>query len=1121
MIYGTTTPLDLKFYALDTEGRTVNISLAFSSNGGNADGDYSPINQGDIVTVPIATVYVFGSRIKYTFSGGIIPGQLRFDNSTGSERLTWSNTVWPTNVALIGPTGATGVAGSNGATGPTGATGLFDYTNVPSITRPDPVNSMFINESGAVYVSNLQFSRSGIDSYNFKFKSDGYNTVNFESTGGNIAAFSATDPGSAAYFGLRNISDGNVCYFGLDGVGFFGESAGACMVGTYNDPIIGNPEFIIIGAQQIMYKFMPTYIIPANSNVYIPTLGTNTSGWGGIFVKVLNGSNGVLDVSASMIPTEASRFDLGSTTNVWRNIFTSNLSATNLTVSSAFMTNLSATNLTVSSAVMSNLSATNVTVSNTITIANICGLASSISLAANIVPNVDNTITLGSSTHRFNTIWTSNINLQKQTLNFISDTGEKWGLSVPNGGLSMTKYGDTLTNVIPGAMTSPNVIVAIGNNVNDGSRSSVQVSVDGTAWSVVNVSGVLTNGNDVAFDGGNTWIAVGVSPGSNGVIINSTNGTVWSAVASNVHTNQTLAVCYSAYDSRWYATGYDICGRNVIVRSESGDSKYWTPVCQDISSAFFGNATGLGGNAAAYSIATDGKTTIVAGGWPGDNGSSSILWADTKINGAFWSNAVYSETGSNIKGVISCVAYNGNTWLACADSYIFTSRDGKTWKEAFFTQASTMEEFKALEWNGQYWLAVGYGSVYKSYDGFVWDIFAPSTSGYISCLGWNGTRWTVGGYAIGISTDTMRGLTATSEDWSACTDFSDTTVTNLFSQVNNFANRVLLPNSPPVPGGAIHTSNRPPTSEDGKLGDTWVYSDTNKPTNTYGPKYEVVSYGTHGSVYFGADPTINSVSTASGSSNYNIGTRDYTVNWWMRVPYQQITSTTNAIGTIFKIESENSSITSLGSSLSGDGNVYVTINGTNIFMNAYGSVDQWNFCTLTRSNGTTRFYFNGSNSYTDSEVYNNAYIGNSSNSVILADESTGYLMTNFRWTTGYSDPSAAVVPTQPLSTISGTVLLFNTICGLGMWKDSALNTPMIVPTWTYQGSPPVTYPETTWSGLNPFSGPVDISWGAPRNRQAYQFVGRGVPASDPLGSIPGIGDTYLDLNTGNLYSIDP
>jgi len=680
--------------------------------------------------------------------------------------------------------------------------------------------------------------------------------------------------------------------------------------------------------------------------------------------------------------------------------------------------------------------------------------------------------------------------------------------------LSVTQSGDTLTSRIPGGMTSPNVMVAAGTNLDDYSRSPLQVSIDGTTWAILDVSAVMDQGMDAAFDGGNTWVAVGSKIDVGGVVMYSTNGNVWNPAAMATHTNNTQAVCYSPNDSSWYIVGYDVCGRSVIKRNTNIGSTVgvWEAVCQNPSSAYFGTNLALGCNAAAYSIATDGGNTIVATGYSGE-GNSAILYASA-MDGTFWYNGLDADTNDVINGGGLCVAYNGNIWLATLNDYIYLSRDGKTWKRVFYSAAQA--DNRGVEWNGQYWLTNGYTGVYKSYDGYTWDAFVPGAGGFFNCLGWNGTRWLAGGYGIN-GTNTMVSLTATDVAWAPCVDFTNTSINVLFNQVNNFANRVLLPNTPPPPAAAVHTRNDnggPPDANVGNIGDTYISLGANgKPTNTYGPKYEVASYGTGGAVFFSASqPYRNWAHTATGSPNYNIGTRDYTINWWMSSPVD-----VSASGPIFSIPAA-AGVGYFGVTISSDNNLYMLISGDTVGLNTPVPTSTWTFCTLVRDGGVTTFYANGSNAYTDGGLYSTAHCGNSTSPVWFGSNTTdstattGLLMTNFRWTTSYVDIFAADVLPVPLPMITGTVLLFRATDGPMTWTDTVYGTPMTVPVFGGQ-------PISIWSGWNP-AQTVTLSWGAAKTRAPYQFYGFGVPTQDPPGSIPGIGDTYTDLNTGSVYTID-
>jgi hypothetical protein len=520
----------------------------------------------------------------------------------------------------------------------------------------------------------------------------------------------------------------------------------------------------------------------------------------------------------------------------------------------------------------------------------------------------------------------------------------------------------------------------------------------------------------------------------------------------------------------------------------------------------------LGGNAAAYSIATDGGNTIVAAGYSGE-GNSAILYASA-VDGTFWYNGLDADTSNVISGVGSCVAYNCEVWLATLGKYIYISRNGQTWKKVFY---SALQDNRAVEWNGQYWLANGYNGVYKSYDGYTWDLFSPIAGGFFNCLGWNGTRWLLGGYGID-GVNTMVSATATDTSWNPCVDFTSLTTNILFGQVNNIANRVLLPNAAPPPAAAVHTRNDnggPPDINVGNIGDTYISLGANgKPTNQYGPKFEDVSGGIGGSVYFSAtQPSNNWAYTTTGSPNYDIGTRDYTINWWMSSP-----ANISSFGPIFSIPAA-AGVGYFGVTISADNNLYMLISGDTVALNTPVPTNAWTFCTLVRDGGVTTFYANGSNAYTDAGYYSSAYCGNSTSSVWFGSNTTdstattGFLMTNFRWTTSYVDIFASSVLPVPLPMITGTALLFRATDGPNTWTDTVYNTPMTVPTFLGQ-------PISIWSGWNP-AQTVTLSWGAAKTRAPYQFYGHGVPTQDPSGSIPGIGDTYTDLNTGYVYTIEP
>ena len=576
--------------------------------------------------------------------------------------------------------------------------------------------------------------------------------------------------------------------------------------------------------------------------------------------------------------------------------------------------------------------------------------------AANIYPATDVSYDLGSETNRFFNVYATNLHGTVDSV-FLDGPGFRMHLTGTNRMLNIVDICDASTSAIPGTMQSQTCIVAVGNP-NPG-YSAIQFSTDGTSWNNLSGAGLpqsFTAGTDVAFDGNNNWVAVGQSG-----IVTSSTGNVWSTVTPETIQNVfPAAVCYSSFNNAWYTVGFDTCGRNTIKKCPStgiqqtgqgGGGGGWTNAIGASSPSFFGsNAALVGqGNNGGSTIATNGGRMILAGGYASDNGSNScILYADV-LSDTSWSNAKSYETGSNLGGVCSCLAYNGEYWLA-AHSDILLSRDGKTWKQA---AAFTDNTIVAVEWSGQYWIASTLGQyVWRSYDGYTWTFMNPGFVGFTYCIGWNGLRLMVGGYNLGLSDSAIMSLKPTNTTWQPAVDAANPTVTGIFGQVNNFANRTLLPNAPIIPASAVITCNVvPPPTTLGKLGDYYnVPSATGLPGAYYGPKFEDTTYGSNGSVSFLLTSTISQagVVTTNPSTGYIINTSDFAINWWMysleaaspiavAAPKGSIIGFYDAVGLTFEV------------SISGDKGLYLNIDGNVASLNTTVSAKTWQYCTLTRN----------------------------------------------------------------------------------------------------------------------------------------------------------------------------
>ena len=859
-----------------------------------------------------------------------------------------------------------------------------------------------------------------------------------------------------------------------------------------------------------------------------------------------------------------------------------------------------------------------------------------VALDGNFIPALRNQYSLGAPSRGWLNVFTSNVRVSNDSF-FIDGSDFALHMTSPNRMLSIVDVCDSSTSVFPGTMQSQTCIVACG--VPEAGRTPLQFSSDGTAWHNLTSTASLGNGHDVAFDGTQNWVALG----SGGAMTSST-GNVWTPIESYnglLEGSYPIAgVCYSYSNSKWYAVGNDVCGRHTILKTEAYNLQSWGYAATDPSSSYFGSNAALEGygDHAGLTIATDGGNMIVAGGYatdacdalhPGEQ-CSSILYTYTS-NDSLWCNATSFETGGVITQPTSCLAYNSEYWLAVAEN-ILISRDGKVWKNAASVPALT-----AVEWNGQYWLGSTNGSnIWTSYDGYIWKLMNPTTTGNAYALGWNGLRWFAGGYGFlpsGVAT--MTSLKLTDTEWKECVSYDDPTVTQLFVQVNNFANRTLLPNSPLLPPSAVIqglAAVSTPPLDVGNYGDYYSSpSNTSNPANFWGPKFEDTNYGMGGSMNF-----LDSLAFSGGgaydlstaSSNYDISTGDFTLNWWMYAPTggqmnvlppkgpiisfasgsttvsdQVFTITGDAVitasGDIYSLSGDvitfpdtttslitvsgtvgvnaygytvsntttNTAVTDVcgntitgpivldqilipytlsgtvgttpsgevtviqqgefSVSISGDQGLHLTIDGNTAYLNATATANEWQFCTLTRSSSSIsgiQFYINGSNTYNSGVTSNilgnrngNVCIGNI-NTTFNVSDSTSYLsntlLTNFRWVTGYSDPSAALVPTTELTSISGTRLLFTmmTSTSAEVWSNEIYSDTSMALIGSGQ----------FWSGLNPFQT-MTLSWGAAHARGVFVYSGNGLPTDSSNLSIWATalsGDIYTDKRAKIGYEYD-
>ena len=264
-----------------------------------------------------------------------------------------------------------------------------------------------------------------------------------------------------------------------------------------------------------------------------------------------------------------------------------------------------------------------------------------------------------------------------------------------------------------------------------GSGGTLAYSANGENWFSVNLSstgspGIFVNNginqsiNAVAYGNGK-WIAVG----GWGKAATSTNGTTWTAIENNPFGTQNVySVAYA--NNRWIAGGM-----NGVMRTSTDDGVTWTNVTHpfgynSINSIAYGNNRWIAAGAAGkMATSTDGQT-----------------WTDVDVASIF----TYSYGGSSAVQTIDTVAYADNQWVAAGGGGIMaTSTNGTTWTAVTGAPFGTAT-IQAVAYGNNRWVAVGgslSGRIAVSSDGSNWTSVADTSFGnsVIKGIAFGNNKW--------------------------------------------------------------------------------------------------------------------------------------------------------------------------------------------------------------------------------------------------------------------------------------------------------------------------------------------------------------------------------------------
>ena len=176
----------------------------------------------------------------------------------------------------------------------------------------------------------------------------------------------------------------------------------------------------------------------------------------------------------------------------------------------------------------------------------------------------------------------------------------------------------------------------------------------------------------------------------------------------------------------------------------------------------------------------------------------------------------------------------------------------------------------------------------------------------------------------------------------------------------------------------------------------------------------------------------NQYLSLSGSSDWAVGTGDFTVEW-----FQYQTDFSSSWPRIFSVGSYPS--TSIGVSIEG-GTFFVWLaSGYRLFASTGSISNRWVHFAVTRSGTTLRIFKNGVQLASGTDSTN---VTNSSTALYIGSEATsgtyfGGLITNFHFVKGTALYTSAFTPSGPLSAVANSKLLLQAVSSGSLLSDSS------------------------------------------------------------------------------------
>ncbi len=271
-----------------------------------------------------------------------------------------------------------------------------------------------------------------------------------------------------------------------------------------------------------------------------------------------------------------------------------------------------------------------------------------------------------------------------------------------------------------------------------GQWGTILKSTDGgSTWTSVGTEDTSNNYQDVADNGVDTFVAVGItSSGGGGALISKSTdkGATWTQVTGpGDYYTKLYGVTYDPATSRFITVGAD---SEIYYSADKGAT--WTAAASI-------DQSGLG----LQDVDQNGSGTLIA--------TAVNYHAVSKDGGATWT--CYSNTGTNTYGI----TYGNGTWVAVShfSKAVYSTDDGATWTAA--SVSGTLDD--VVYGDNMFVISAHSGKVYSSPDGITWTAGTSGVTKILYGVSFNGSS----GYAAVGASGTIIRSTDNGSTWSAVT----------------------------------------------------------------------------------------------------------------------------------------------------------------------------------------------------------------------------------------------------------------------------------------------------------------------------------------------------------------